>query len=672
MRFGLVVLLLPGLYACESLSVQDQETTSQAESEVAFRRVCPDGYIRQGNRCVPAAACGDGACNGSESCDSCAGDCGACPTSCGDGTCDAAEDCTTCSADCGGCSSGALALPGTLEAEAYQQGGEGVGYHDTTLGNAGTGTCRSDDVDMKPSGSGCTIGWFYQGEWLAYDVQVATAGQYLLEARVARGASGSARFHLLVDGVAAGGPIDVPSTGTWETLSTVQAVATLPAGRHVLTVVNDMDYFDFDWLRLTVLVAVCGNAACEAGESCSSCAQDCGTCSTGPCADGSCVTVNVGSSLQAAVDAKPIGTKFLIKAGTHRQQSVVPKTGDAFYCEAGAVLDGENVTTYAFRSINADPDNVVIDGCRITRYTPPSQMAAVNAGYYNASEATTGWRVENCEIDHNANIGLKVGHAMIARNNYLHHNGTMGMGGVGDDVLVEDNEIAYNNPSATGLGFESGGTKFALTHRLIVRNNFCHHNMGPCLWADIGNRDFLFEGNLVEDNLQEGIGIEISYNGIIRNNTLRRNGLDDSRAGAWLWGSGIGIHASGGTGIEVYGNRLEGNAHGISLVQQNRGTMYPGEPQGVIDAQMFVQNVSVHDNIIILQTISGHTQAGSLTAAGGVDDTGTSGLYSRNNHFEHNTYLLNGRTYPFAWANGYRTAAQWIGYGHDDTGTFTP
>jgi parallel beta-helix repeat protein len=562
-------------------------------------------------------------------------------STCGDAVCDAGETCSTCAQDCGSCSA---ALPGVLEAEAYRTGGEGIGYHDTTAGNFGMGTCRVDDVDMKPSGSACTVGWFERGEWLAYDVDIASTGTYVLEARVACGLPGGSRFHVEADGVDVTGPITVPSTGSWDTLTSLQAVATLPAGSHVLKVVNDLDFFDLDLLKVSA---------------------------SGPCADGSCVTINVGASIQSLVNANPTGTKFLIKTGTHRQQSVLPKAGNAFYCEPGAVLDGENVSVYAFRNSGLGPNNVTIQDCRITRYVPPAQMGAIRAGGGDFTDLSSGWRVENCEIDHNANIGLRLGNTMIVRGNYLHHNGTMGMGGVGNDILVEDNEIAYNNPTATGLGFESGGTKFVKTNRLIVRGNFCHHNMGPCLWADIANRSFLFEQNLVEDNLQDGIAIEISYNGVIRNNTVRRNGLDDDRADNWLWGAGISISASGGTGIEIYGNRLEGNAHGIALVQQNRGSGFPNEPTG-IDAQMYVQNVYAHDNTVILQTVAGHVQPGSFTAAGGVDDTGTNGLYSRNNRFENNTYSLNGRAYPFAWASAYRTAVQWRGYGHDDTGTFTP
>ncbi len=50
-----------------------------------------------------APACGDGACNGGETCSTCPGDCGDCPPGCGDGACNGGETCSTCPDDCGAC-----------------------------------------------------------------------------------------------------------------------------------------------------------------------------------------------------------------------------------------------------------------------------------------------------------------------------------------------------------------------------------------------------------------------------------------------------------------------------------------------------------------------------------------------------------------------------------------
>lgn len=52
--------------------------------------------------------CGDAKCEGDETCTSCEQDCGKCPSSCGDGNCDAGETCTSCESDCGRCPAAGL------------------------------------------------------------------------------------------------------------------------------------------------------------------------------------------------------------------------------------------------------------------------------------------------------------------------------------------------------------------------------------------------------------------------------------------------------------------------------------------------------------------------------------------------------------------------------------
>jgi len=389
-----------------------------------------------------------------------------------------------------------------------------------------------------------------------------------------------------------------------------------------------------------------------------------------PPTDPTWVSILPGQSIQAAVNANNPGTTFLIKAGTHIRQSVIPKAGDTFRCDAGTIMDGENVTQYAFTRSGSGPDSVRIVGCIIQNYNPPAQSGAIQAGWASPSDGTYAWIVDSTEVRYNASAGIRTGNHMKIRWSNVHHNGAIGITGIGDTVLVENTEIAYNNYQlAGGLGWESGGTKFVKTNGLILRNNFVHHNKGPGLWLDIANINFLIEGNTVEDNLQDGIFVEISYGGVIRLNTCRRNGLDDDRADNWPWGAGILIAASGGTGIEIYGNTLTGNAHGISLLQQARGSNH-GDGTWV-DPEMRVQNINAHDNAVIMQTVPGHLQPGSLGSSRVADDTGTNGIYSRNNRFEHNTYVLNGVGAPFHWS-GYKTSAQWAAVGQDVTGTFTP
>ena len=54
-----------------------------------------------------------------------------------------------------------IAIPGIIEAENFDNGGEGSAYHDTTAGNA-TGQYRATDVDIDITsdvGGGYSVGW---------------------------------------------------------------------------------------------------------------------------------------------------------------------------------------------------------------------------------------------------------------------------------------------------------------------------------------------------------------------------------------------------------------------------------------------------------------------------------------------------------------------------------
>ena len=133
------------------------------------------------------------------------------------------------------------AIPGLIEAENFDEGGEGIAYHDTTTGNSG-GAYRQTDVDIEStldSGGGYSLSYVMAGEWLKYSVSVAATAAYTLEARVASSGAGGT-FHVEVDGVDATGPLAVPNTGGWQTWKSILVGGVpLTAGAHVLRVVID-------------------------------------------------------------------------------------------------------------------------------------------------------------------------------------------------------------------------------------------------------------------------------------------------------------------------------------------------------------------------------------------------------------------------------------------------
>ncbi|MDG2305289.1 MAG: carbohydrate-binding protein [Candidatus Binatia bacterium] len=143
-------------------------------------------------------------------------------------------------------------IPGRIEAEQYDEGCEGVAYHDLDGVNEG-GAYRTDGVDLEPTNDGgVNLGWTRDGEWLNYNVEVAEEGRYDLRIRVASEGDGSV-FRLDFDDAPLTGPIAVAPTGGWQiwTEGTVADLA-MSAGTHVLTVHIEDGDFNLDWMEWTL------------------------------------------------------------------------------------------------------------------------------------------------------------------------------------------------------------------------------------------------------------------------------------------------------------------------------------------------------------------------------------------------------------------------------------
>jgi endonuclease/exonuclease/phosphatase family metal-dependent hydrolase len=132
----------------------------------------------------------------------------------------------------------AWGIPGTIQTEDFDNGGQFVGYFDQSPGNAG-GAYRASDVDLAatPNG-GFTVGWTSAGEWLKYTVNVTASGYYRVVARVASAGAGGA-FHIELNGVDRTGTMSVPNTGSWTTYQDVAATAWLDAGVQSMRILMD-------------------------------------------------------------------------------------------------------------------------------------------------------------------------------------------------------------------------------------------------------------------------------------------------------------------------------------------------------------------------------------------------------------------------------------------------
>ena len=142
----------------------------------------------------------------------------------------------------------ALLVPGRLEAESYDGGGEGVGFHETGADNS----LRPDPARLTRSAAGGVVVKLREGDWLRYTTEVQATGLYTLAFRVAHSLGDDPLFKLTCDGVDITGTLNAPYTGGlehWVTLT--RPGVNLKAGRHVFQVkqIGGTPFY-LDWIDL--------------------------------------------------------------------------------------------------------------------------------------------------------------------------------------------------------------------------------------------------------------------------------------------------------------------------------------------------------------------------------------------------------------------------------------
>ena len=142
-------------------------------------------------------------------------------------------------------------VPGIIPAANFDNGGEGVAYHDTSAGNSG-GQYRSTDVDIESSSEGgYDVGWIAAGEFLNYTVNVASSGSYNVALHVA--SPGGASLHVGFNGPSAGTwkTVTVPATGGWQNWTTVNVPVNLGAGVQQMTLMFDTGGMNVAYANVT-------------------------------------------------------------------------------------------------------------------------------------------------------------------------------------------------------------------------------------------------------------------------------------------------------------------------------------------------------------------------------------------------------------------------------------
>ena len=249
-------------------------------------------------------------------------------------------------------------------------------------------------------------------------------------------------------------------------------------------------------------------------------------------------------------------------------------------------------------------------------------------------------------------VGIQIGSNQTVRGNYIHHNRQYGIsGGPGNNMLIDSNELAWNNTAHYDINDDAGGSKIVGsstgTTNLTWRNNYIHDNYGQGIWSDGNVRTALYEGNTIENNGGAGIDHEISWDAIIRNNNLKNNmTLENGQGKSCWWGSAVALNNS--QNVEIYGNTIEAvGSNAICMVNSTRSAP-AGFPQSLA-------NISVHGNTIKMR--------GAVTTGMAGDTRPTNVVFSSNTYYVDNLAR-------WQYQGGYLTRSQWQAAGQDLTGTF--
>ncbi|GEM_PF-1189559 len=235
--------------------------------------------------------------------------------------------------------------------------------------------------------------------------------------------------------------------------------------------------------------------------------------------------------------------------------------------------------------------------------------------------------------------------------------GQMGIhdGGTCGSSTFRGNRVERNNEDNVAYGFEAGGSKFAATAGDVIDSNTFSCNNGNGLWTDSGQYNGTIINNTVNNNLINGLVVEISHNDTIQNNTITQNNQGNacqciaahvpvlynptqttahdvctgpqtmggtqytscsgSKADLWLhesWNMTVG-------GASGKGNRVESKCSGVTLGNTNSRDNLTG-------------------NTITYNTFILHNSAGLAYNYGGSGDTSAYDFYNDNNLWDYNSY----------------------------------
>jgi len=299
---------------------------------------------------------------------------------------------------------------------------------------------------------------------------------------------------------------------------------------------------------------------------------------------------------------------------------------------------------FEFSSAN----NVTIKYLTVKEFATPILTGAIEGGSTGVGTTNQGanWVVEYNEVLLNHSEGIHPNFGWQIINNYVHNNGELGIsaglgggnsdgsGSTNSNVLIQGNEISFNDYAHVAPHYGAGGAKFGKTIGLVFRNNNVHDNEGSGIHLDTYNKNFLIDGNTFSNNTENGIFDEVSYASTARNNTFSGNGYDHPNSNEWMYATGILSATS--QGLVAYCNTVNVSSEGGNGI----GMLYQTRANEVVSI-----NNNYHHNAVVFE--------GSTGWVGAMTDSPTDPTqqnFYKSNTFDNNWYHMPGTSrQAFAW-----------------------
>ena len=147
-------------------------------------------------------------------------------------------------------------VPGRVEAENYDTGGEGVGYS-TGRANWGNANPRSDSMDIgsdTAASGGYYIGWTASNQWFRYTITAASAGSYTVGFVVST--TWNSSIHVTIDGVNVTGSVALPALNNSAYHTVSSKPFSLTSGTHAMKVYFEGSTPALDAIDLQAATAV--------------------------------------------------------------------------------------------------------------------------------------------------------------------------------------------------------------------------------------------------------------------------------------------------------------------------------------------------------------------------------------------------------------------------------